>query len=168
MFIIFGSRAFGKVDQVPGVCHVATKFAHVQYIPLIPTGTYAIFDDEHAVKIQFSIKSAATAWFRAIAVFITATAGCFAGVAFADHSMQEGTLAAMIAVAAVGGVFASYSLPKVSKASYERAMEIASQISDAPELHTRFAAPYGQEDSLNKWNELFQMSVLESPSCTST
>jgi len=37
MVIVWGSRLYGKVDVVPGFFHVATRFGHVYYLPLIPT-----------------------------------------------------------------------------------------------------------------------------------
>ena len=37
MVFVFGSRLYGKVDEVPGIGHVATKFAHFDYMPLVPT-----------------------------------------------------------------------------------------------------------------------------------
>jgi hypothetical protein len=44
MILIWGSGMYGKCDEVPGICHVATQFGHLWYIPLIPTGTYAIIE----------------------------------------------------------------------------------------------------------------------------
>ena len=43
MPIIFGTRWMGKVDAVSGVGHVATRFFHVQFLPLIPVESYLIF-----------------------------------------------------------------------------------------------------------------------------
>lgn len=44
MIIIFGERMLGKVDQVPGFCYVVTKFAHLNYIPLIPTASWIVLE----------------------------------------------------------------------------------------------------------------------------
>jgi hypothetical protein len=41
--IVWGTRMMGKVDAVPGVGHVATKFFYLQYVPLIPVETYLVF-----------------------------------------------------------------------------------------------------------------------------
>lgn len=51
----------GKVDAVPGVGHVATRFFFLQYLPLIPLETYLVFrevgEEIHGVKIPVSPKS---------------------------------------------------------------------------------------------------------------
>jgi hypothetical protein len=39
MIIVWGSRLYGKVDAVPGLFHVATRFGHIWYLPLIPMGS---------------------------------------------------------------------------------------------------------------------------------
>ena len=42
MIYVYGSRLFGKVDVVPGLFHVQTKFGHFNYIPLIPMQSYVV------------------------------------------------------------------------------------------------------------------------------
>ena len=42
MGVFFGVGLRGKVDRVPGVGHVATKFFHVAELPLIPLGSYIV------------------------------------------------------------------------------------------------------------------------------
>src|SRR5688572_32226032 len=46
MVIISGVRFAGKVDAVPRVGHVATRFFHVYWIPLIPVGTYLVTEEK--------------------------------------------------------------------------------------------------------------------------
>ena len=36
MIIVWGTKLYGKVDEVPGMFHVATRFFHLWYIPLVP------------------------------------------------------------------------------------------------------------------------------------
>lgn len=78
MIFFFGSRLFGKVDSVDGLFFVATKFAHIQYLPLIPLGTYLVFETTaegwRGIPIAFSLKSLAMAWLRALAVVAMAIA----------------------------------------------------------------------------------------------
>jgi hypothetical protein len=42
MWVVFGSTLYGKVESVPGVCHVATRFLHVFFVPLFPTGAWLV------------------------------------------------------------------------------------------------------------------------------
>jgi hypothetical protein len=79
MVIVWGSRMYGKVDVVPGLFHVATRFGHVYYLPLIPTQSFVVLgqqgDQFTGVPIPLSGKSILLAWVRAILVvaFISAT-----------------------------------------------------------------------------------------------
>lgn len=72
MIVVFGHRLFGKVDAVPGLFHVATKFFYIDYLPLIPAGTWLVFSQSgkswRGVPIPFSFKSMLVAWARAAAV----------------------------------------------------------------------------------------------------
>src|SRR5262245_57714915 len=66
--IIVGTRTFGKVDQVPGLFYVATRFGHFDFLPFIPMGSYVFLDDgsQRGVPIGTSGKSVLVAWLRAI------------------------------------------------------------------------------------------------------
>jgi hypothetical protein len=65
MFFIFGHRLFGKVDQVPGVLHVATQFYHVNYLPLYPVKSYIIREEDGlGVPIPLNYRSMLMAWAR--------------------------------------------------------------------------------------------------------
>jgi hypothetical protein len=69
MIVVWGSRLYGKVDEVPGLFYVATKFGHLWYIPLIPLGSTLVFRETEngweGVKIPLSGKSVLIAWLRA-------------------------------------------------------------------------------------------------------
>lgn len=63
--IIAGTRTMGKVDDVPGVGHVATQFFHVWFFPLVPLRSLVVEDGaERAVSIPMSWKSVAVGYFR--------------------------------------------------------------------------------------------------------
>jgi hypothetical protein len=71
MVVIYGTRLLGKVDHVPGLFYVATKFAHINFVPLFPTGSYLVIDDgtgQKGLSIGWSLKSTLMGWLRA---------GCF-------------------------------------------------------------------------------------------
>lgn len=57
MIIVWGERLCGRVNQVDNQVHVATKFFHVQYIPLLPLNSYGrvpnkLFIKKRSDKIQ--------------------------------------------------------------------------------------------------------------------
>jgi hypothetical protein len=69
MVIVWGSKLYGKVDVVPGFFHVATRFGHVYYLPLIPTQSFVVLGENgkqfQGVPIPMSAKSVFIAWVRA-------------------------------------------------------------------------------------------------------
>lgn len=90
MIVLFvGKGLFGVVDQVPGVCHVATRFFYVSGIPLVPLDSWAVVEPKQVtsvrtlvetvggmatrsesemrgVRVPFSFKSLAITYIRAI------------------------------------------------------------------------------------------------------
>jgi hypothetical protein len=81
---------FGKVDQVPMLGHVATSFLYVQFVPIIPLGSYLVLEDgQSAVSVGFSPKSVLVAWTRAALVVLAIGAGVSGIVAVADRSWRE-------------------------------------------------------------------------------
>jgi hypothetical protein len=73
MVYVWGSRLYGKVDNVKGLFHVATKFGHFDYFPLFPMGSWVITEKTgsgwRGVPIPISIKSVLFGWLRAAALF---------------------------------------------------------------------------------------------------
>ncbi len=128
MILIWGSSMYGKCDEVPGICHVATQFGHLWYIPLIPTGTYAIIEKHddgsfNGAKIPFSFKSFLLGWFRAAAIV-----GLIAGVCitYVGFDVNDGWIPLGVTVGILGALIASYKL--CGTASYERARNIGKQL----------------------------------------
>src|SRR5215470_3996184 len=76
--VIYGNRLFGEVERVPGLLSVSTVFWHINYLPLLPRGSYAVLDgstDEsfHGQPVGWSAKSVLAGYIR----------GWSAGVAYA-------------------------------------------------------------------------------------
>lgn len=69
--LIYGRRLCGRVDRVPGICYVATRFAHLYYVPLIPLSSWIIKQgtektfDFREQRIRLSVKSVLIAWLQA-------------------------------------------------------------------------------------------------------
>ena len=57
--IVYGTRLYGYCDEIEGVGHVATKFAHIWFLPLIPLSGFFVFDgdDDRGVEIPMRGKS---------------------------------------------------------------------------------------------------------------
>lgn len=72
--IITGTKFYGRVDQVPGLFNVATKFFHLWYVPVIPLETWIILHGTETAesfrgqKIGLSFKSIMLGWLRGAAV----------------------------------------------------------------------------------------------------
>jgi hypothetical protein len=132
MVIVWGSRLYGKVDVVPGFFHVATRFGHVYYLPLIPTQSFVVLgqqgDQFHGVPIPMSGKSILLAWLRAFLVvaFISATIATL--VNLQDRDPTHWIYAAIIAVGA-GLLFGLVTWHKsTTRASLNRACALGQLI----------------------------------------
>jgi hypothetical protein len=51
--MIVGFGLFGAVDQVPGECHVATRFFYVSGIPILPLDSWAVVERKELVSFGF-------------------------------------------------------------------------------------------------------------------
>jgi hypothetical protein len=136
MIFVWGSRFFGKVDSVKGLFHVATRFGHLWFIPLIPMGSMVVLDRRggtlRGVPIPLSLRSILVAWLRAalIAAAVIALCGAFATLSDprAHQSSMPGYGLLAGGVLAVGTFIASYFMPGVGKAGYARARALAEKI----------------------------------------
>jgi hypothetical protein len=77
-----GSELYGAVDRIPGLCYVATKFAHVFGLPLLPLGTYIVWEgSEHGEGFQG--KRVAMNWKSVLIGYYRGWVGALAVVLFA-------------------------------------------------------------------------------------
>lgn len=69
--IVYGTRLYGYCDEIEGVGHVATQFAHIWFLPLIPLKGFFVFDgdDDRGVEIPMRGKSVLSAWLRSGFIF---------------------------------------------------------------------------------------------------
>jgi hypothetical protein len=92
MVIVYGSRLMGRVDRVPGLFHVATRFGHIYYLPLIPLQSFLVMaeqgDQFRGVPIPMSGKSILFAWARAGLFLMTIVAIMVAVMALTDRHMK--------------------------------------------------------------------------------
>jgi hypothetical protein len=127
VFLIpLGTRRFGRVDDVPGVCHVATVFFHVLYVPLVPLRSWVVFggtakdDSWQGIPIPMSFKSVLLAWLR---LPILVAAGIFFLFAFGATGKD---LAVAAGLAAIGALFVGlyFGTRRLMGASPSRAREL--------------------------------------------
>jgi hypothetical protein len=133
MIYIFGTRCFGKVDHVPGQFYVATRFFHVNFVPLIPLGSYIIFEGTDRGKpIGLSLKSLALAWGRWMLIIAGLICGFLTLVHFGGGlSTHDAVLIligcglGLLCMLCAGLFIASFFL---NKASRDRAMQMADEL----------------------------------------
>ncbi len=145
MVIIWGSGMYGKVDEVPGICHVATRFGHLWYLPLIPMGTYAVFDEEgdgfRGASLPLSGKSILMAWVRTAMFLAFAISAIFIFVTWGTVGMA---VAGAFTAVTLGAFIASLRLGR--SASYSRAKEIAASVGLPDEATIIIDVFYGRLD----------------------
>jgi hypothetical protein len=142
MFFIFGHRLFGKVDQVPGVLHVATQFYHVNYLPLYPVKSYIIREEDGlGVPIPLNYRSMLMAWARfgllGMAV-IFAVATILAAIRGSEHVFLFG--AYCLPAAAAWTLLSKH--PTCCAATYDRAAYWASRAGISAAAHVKLRQLY--------------------------
>ncbi|HLW64817.1 MAG TPA: hypothetical protein VKS79_05810 [Gemmataceae bacterium] len=137
MFIMFGTRTYGKVDHLPGLFYVSTSFIHINFVPLCPTESYLVIDDgkQRGMKIGMSGKSIFFAWARALAFAGGIGLACLGVFELAEHHTVPA--AVLIATGILGILFFFFSY-KLTRPGPRRALRIARQAGIAPEVLARY------------------------------
>ena len=158
MIVFYGTQLYGKVDKVPMLGHVATSFFYIQFVPLIPLGSYLVLEDgQGSIGVGFSFKSLLVAWLRTALVFAT-----FGLLVAGIISLGEQSIPGMIvsiggAIFCVAAMVGSYFIPFIGQASYERAMALADQIGVKPEFRLTLDVHYGRKSAQQAEMELAQI-----------
>lgn len=149
MFIVWGSGLYGKTDEIPGMGHVATKFGHLYYFPLIPTGSQFIVSKDgntwHGAPVGLSGKSILLAWLRAGLLVASVIAVLLTG-AFAMDNRPQWDQVGIFGAAAVffiGALIATNVMKVFKQASYERAKQIADTTGFSDEARVLVDLVYG-------------------------
>ncbi len=127
MVIIWGTRFVGKVDEVPGMFYVKTRFGHLWWIPLLPIESYVIFEENmdgiRGASIPLSGKSVGMAYLRTAMVVGAIAMGIAAFIGFGAEPLL-GFFFGALAVA-LAGLFIVTKVVKVfTHAGYERAVQL--------------------------------------------
>ena len=147
---VAGTRHFGKVNVVPNLFYVATKFFHINFVPLIPLGSSVIFANSEqeqrlngvetqttflATRIPFSWKSFFAAYVRLILWVSSIASVAFFAFNVAQHlsadNMQaklgkfaDTNMLATSGAAVFVSAFLLYWSYRFAVASEERALEL--------------------------------------------
>ena len=102
MIIVYGTRLFGKSDAMEGIGHVACRFVHIMFVPLLPIETVLVVGENRGLKLPFSFKAALSGWLRggAILTGLAMLALCFA--AFGNGNALGGVVFLVVAAASFG------------------------------------------------------------------
>jgi hypothetical protein len=166
--IIFGTRIYGKMDHVPGLFYIGTSFVHINFVPLIPLGSYLIIDDgsgENGISCPFHLTSLLMAWVRPAGVLVALWAAGYA--IFSSTLVLEARIGfVVLACVAVAMVYLSYWIIQCGRARAVRLAERAGL--DANLVHDHFdhmegkpvadrprTGPLDNEqlgDALRRWN----------------
>ena len=102
--IVYGTRLYGYCDEIEGVGHVATQFAHIWFLPLIPLKGFFVFDgdEDRGVQIPMRGKSVLSAWLRSGFIF-GGIGSLIAGFAGFGSSAVTGAALVICAIACFAG-----------------------------------------------------------------
>lgn len=126
MYVVGGTSFYGDRDSVPGLFHVANKCVHLYYVPLIPLGTYLVFDGTEqeektawwrsttrssvqAIRLPFSLVPLLWSWMRLI-FSLSALVGLVFGVAALVGEQPGRTALTLIAVGIAMALIGLYGL----------------------------------------------------------
>jgi hypothetical protein len=146
MFFHVGTHLYGKVDQVPGLLHVGTQFFHLNFVPLVPMGSYLVLhgvsnsDETPGMPIPWSRKSVFFGWGRA-ALWIGATSLLVSAAVEAIRCLENQGDWVEAGGMALGAIVMFVLLPisyRLTHASPLRALELAKIAGIEPEVVAKY------------------------------
>ncbi|TWT73476.1 hypothetical protein Pla123a_38120 [Posidoniimonas polymericola] len=154
MYFLYGSRPFGKVDEIEGVGHVATEFGHFFWFPLVPKESLLVLSEKwnrvEGIPIRMSMKSVGFAYARAVAfVFFLAAFGSAkalfapeAGQDLAPERINNMWAIMLMGAVALPALIVSYTA-WITQADYQTAVSLVSEAGLGPEVRALVDAAYG-------------------------
>jgi hypothetical protein len=147
--LIYGDDYFGKVDHVPGLFFVKTRFLHCMWVPLVPRESYLMVDGEACPPIQIRLrwKSVWVAWLRSF-LFVMAlwlvTTGFMVLIA---RGAESRAIVIAIIVWIISVFFAGlwYFSHRFTRAKIDRALELGKLLGlPQDEIEIRFDPKFQQ------------------------
>lgn len=167
MVIISGTRMAGKVDAVPRVGYVSTRFFHLYWVPLIPLQSFLVFsedgDNVNGVPIRLNLKSVIVGWLRGGSWLAMLVAPFLAVLTYLDHHPAHAAVALGIWVLAALLLPLLHYWPGVREANYERAIDLANRAGLSPETRLMLEVAYGRLSADQAERELVRLIELEQP-----
>lgn len=157
MIIIWGSRLYGKVDQIPSLGYVATKFFHLWFIPFVPEGSHLIIqemgDGWYGAPIPLNWKSVLVAWGRVFGIIAGGILGLVALGGFADYeeSLMMGIVCTLLSACCVAAVILTYVWGGITMAGYDRAVRIAQEAGVTAGGLATIAAAYNRMEDAQRY-----------------
>ncbi|RMG18516.1 MAG: hypothetical protein D6731_01860 [Planctomycetota bacterium] len=144
MVIVYGTGYYGRVQAIPGVGYVATRFAHIYYVPLLPLQSYLVVREswwapKEGVKIGPSLLSVFVAWLRAAMVI----AGLALYFGLISHRLEPALVGGGLFLLA-GLLLGSYKLPGIGRASFRRACKLVERAGLGPRALVAVGLAYGE------------------------
>lgn len=149
MFIIWGSSLYGKTDEIEGIGHVATRFGHLYYIPLIPMGSMFVTGQESesyfGASVPLNLKSIGLAWARTLSILAGIVALVVGGGVLTDPMIPsfDKALAGAFIIASIIMILV-LRMNWTMKASYERAKDLSKLLDFDPRLDVFIDLHYEQ------------------------
>jgi hypothetical protein len=143
--LVVGTRLFGRIHYVPGVFHIATEFAHVNVLPILPLRSWVVLGERPAAigsnwvgrRIRLRLKSVLLAWLLVVGVpplamlpILTCVFWKFASPPSSPrhgHDVVVACSASLIAVLFSCAYFSMPRWPVFRRPSYRAAMEAAAE-----------------------------------------
>jgi hypothetical protein len=139
---------YGKVDQVPGLFHLATEFFHIQFVPLGPTRTFLMLEGpgNRGVRLALSGKSILFAYTRA-AFAVIAVVGLIGGFAELTKNPTASVVYLVIAASCVPFFLLTYWLSRPTPfRAYRLAMKAGLPMGMLAEHYAKTLTPEQLED----------------------
>ncbi|MGI9430407.1 MAG: hypothetical protein ACR2NM_17225 [Bythopirellula sp.] len=126
MLVVWGTKLYGKVDEIEGLGHVATQFGHLFWIPLLPMNSYFVTEQEgwhfEGTPLGLQLKSVLAGYARVFSLLFFLFGLAALNTLYSPHEDLDpekmGTYKTMI-------VLGLFSIPMFA-ASYSRSVRIAS------------------------------------------
>lgn len=159
MIWFFGTRNCGKVDHVPGLFYVVLSFFHIQFVPLVPTGSMIMLDDgsERGMKISMSGKSVLIAYLRTFLILAGIVAIIVGVICVSQRDILPAAVLLPLGVGMIVFFFVTY---KLTRPGAERAVYLAQELGLPPEVLAEYFVrnnmplPSGLEQSYNEIQEV--------------
>jgi hypothetical protein len=142
---VFGTRGYGKVDCVPGVCYVLTHFFHINFLPLIPIRSFLIIEEPgggppRGFRMPINLKSMAIGYVRGWSIGAAIIAGFFAVITLTGNKPDE-TAAVVCALIALAGAAAFPLSYLVRNANPQRTAELLARLGVSADPAAQADAP---------------------------